>query len=189
MNAPLKQFPLGIRQLLIFCMWLLNLSVLGGLALMLVPALFGIDKPESVFEGIPQTAAQLNAFLFVQGISSFSFLLTAVMFSKLEAYSAREHLKLSELPPLKFCVMAVFATLVAQFCIEFLVSMNGKIPLPSSFSFLKDYEKRTEDLTNAVMSFKRPAELFSVSIVLALLPAICEEFFFRGLLLGDMLKS
>jgi membrane protease YdiL (CAAX protease family) len=189
MNAPLRQFPLSLRLILIFCMWLVNLKVLVYLALMLVPILFGIDKPESVVANIPQTANQLNAFLFIQAASSLGFLLTAVMFSKLEAFSAREHLKLIGLPAIKVLGMAVFATLVAQFFIEFMVTVNSKIPLPTWLSFLKDYEKQLEEMTNAILNFKSFNQFISISIVLGLLPALCEEFFFRGLLLGDFLKN
>ena len=39
------------------------------------------------------------------------------------------------------------------------------------------------------MNFKDVGHLIFVSIVVALIPAVGEEFFFRGLLLGDLLKG
>ena len=40
-----------------------------------------------------------------------------------------------------------------------------------------------------MLNFKSPAQLILVSLVIAVIPAVAEEMFFRGLLLGDLLKG
>jgi uncharacterized protein len=171
-------------------MWLFNMVLAGYLALMLLKPLFGISDYETFMLGTPKTPNEVNAFLFVQGLSSiFGFLLTAIMFAKLEWGSARKRLLINLSAPLKMFLMALLAIIIAQFFIDFLVELNSKIPLPAALSSLRDAEKQTEEMLNALLGFHSAFEFLIVSVVLALIPAVAEEFFFRGLLLGGLLRA
>ncbi len=190
MSSPLRKFPLWIRILLMLGMWLFNIVLAGYLAIMLLNPLFGISDYETFMLGMPKTPNEVNAFLFVQGLSTvFGFLITAIMFAKLEWGSARQRLQINLAAPLKMFLLAVLAIIIAQFFIDFLVELNSKIPLPASLSSLRDAEKQAEEMLNLLLSFHSAFEFVIVSVVLAALPAVAEEFFFRGLLLGGLLRA
>jgi membrane protease YdiL (CAAX protease family) len=190
MTPPFSRYPLGIRILLMMAMFLFNFTIVSFIAIAAAAAIFGLSNMTSVLEGTLNGPADFYAFLFIQGVSSLGiFVLTAMMFSVLESGEFVHHLRLKTLPSLRFVILAVLAVIVAQFFIEFLVGLNEKIPLPPSLQFLYDLQKRTEEITNSLMSFTDFGSFIIVSIVVALIPAIGEEFFFRGLFLGDLLKG
>jgi hypothetical protein len=150
---------------------------------------FGFNDPLFLTQ-IPKTAIQINAFLFVEACASLgSFLFTALLFAQLESESPNKHLRITTAVPAKMIVLTVIGILAAQFFIDFLTTLNGKIPLPSWLNFLKDEEKNISDITDALLNFKHFGKFIILTIVIAVIPAIGEEFFFRGLLLGDMLKE
>lgn len=190
MTPPLKRYPLALRIIMMFCMFLFNIGIVQYLAMLAAQKIFGIEEVELFLGGNFNLPNALNAFLFIQAISSLGgFVLTAMMFAVLESGEFKNYLRIKTYPSLKFVLLAIAAVLVSQFFIEFLVEINQKIPLPASLAGLNEYQKLTERITNAMMSFKDVGHLFVVSVVVALIPAIGEEFFFRGLLLGDLLKG
>lgn len=171
-------------------MFVFNISIVSFIAMYLAGLIFAVHDTQSILEGKFTDTNSLNAFLFIQGLSSLGgFMLTAMMFSVLETGEFKHHLRLTTYPSLKMIALAIASIFAAQFFIEFLVTVNKQIPLPSKLHFLYDYQKHTEEITNAMMSFKDFGHLLFVSFVVAVIPAVGEEFFFRGLLLGDMLKA
>ena len=190
MTPPFKRYPLPLRILLLFSMFLFNMGVVSFIALFFAQKIFNLENAQQVLEGTLANSNEINAFLFIQGLSSLGgFVLTSMMFAVLESGEFKHYLRIKNLPLVKMIVLAVASILVAQFFIEYLVELNQKIPLPSALSFLNEYQKKAEEITNAMMNFKDIGHLIFVSIVVALIPAIGEEFFFRGLLLGDLLKG
>jgi hypothetical protein len=173
-----------------FSLLLLCMSVASYAAYLSIHGLFGVERPEDVVNGIFSGENDINAFLYVQTLTSLGgFLLTAVLFAALESRKPFEHLRLHVRVELKYVALAVIAVLVAQFFIEFLVELNRKIPMPASMGSMDEHQKKIEELTNALLNFKEVSRLFVVGFVMAVVPALSEEFFFRGLLLGDLLKA
>lgn len=190
MTPPLQRYPLVLRLLLMFSMFLFNISVVSYLALTLAQSLFNLENINVIAEGSVSTPAEINAFLLIQAISSLGgFLLTAMMFAVLESGEYKHHLRLNTFPSLKMVLLAVAAVIVSQFFIEYLVSVNQSVELPANLQFLKEYQQKTEALTEKLMNFTGVGQFIIVSIVVALIPAIGEEFFFRGLILGDLLRG
>lgn len=190
MTPPLQRYPLALRVILMFCMFMFNMGIVQFLSLTAAQQIFGLENLDSILQGNFAEPNSLNAFLFVQGLSSLGgFVLTAMMFAVLESGEFKYHLRLSSFPSAKMILLAVAAIITAQFFIEFLVTLNKKIPLPESLQAFNDLQKRAEEITEAMMNFTGIGRFIAVSVVVALIPAIGEEFFFRGLLLGDLLKG
>lgn len=188
MNPPLKQFPVILKSILMFSLLMVFMSVVSYFGYLSLHGLFGVEKPEKVVEGVFTGANDIKAFLFYQAITSLgSFLLTAYLFSALESGKPLEHLRLKSPVGIKFIVLGIFAMVAAQFFIEFLVEVNSKLPFPASV--VDEYQKKIAAITNALMDFKDVPRLLFTTFVLAIVPAFAEEFFFRGLFLGDMLKN
>ena len=190
MIPPFKRYPLAIRVLLMFSMFLFNMSVISYLAILLAQQLFGLEDAQQILEGTFNSGNDLNAFLFIQGFTSIlGFALTSMMVAVLESGEFINHLRVKMVPSIQMVLLAIVAIITAQFFIDFLVKINQLIPIPEALSGLKEMQKNAEKLTNAMMNFTSVGQLFIVSIVVAVIPAIVEEFFFRGLLLGDLLKA
>ena len=115
-------------------------------------------------------------------------LFTAFLFAQLESRHPIRHLRADFSVSLKMIVLAVVAMLSPTF-IDFLSTLNGKMPIPQWLGFLADLEKRAADETNALLSFKQFGQFVAATVVLAVIPAIAEEFFFRCIVLGDFLKE
>ncbi|MCW5907651.1 MAG: CPBP family intramembrane metalloprotease [Chitinophagales bacterium] len=187
---PFKGYPLILRIVLMFSLLVVFMSVASYAAFLSIHSLFGVEKPEEVVKGIFTSATDRYAFLYVQAISSLGgFLLAALAFSVLESFSPAKHLRLNVLPSLLMLVLAVAAVIIVQFFVEFLVEVNSKLPLPAGLGNIDEHQKEIEELTKRLLDFKDLPTLLVTSIVMAVIPAVSEEFFFRGLLLGDMLKS
>ncbi len=190
MVPPFQKYPLVLRLLLMFSMFVFNISVVSFLALTLAQTIFSLPNAHAVVEGTFTNQSEVNAFLFIQGLSSLGgFALTALMFAVLEAGEFKHRLRVVIYPSARLIVMAVAAIIVSQFFIEFLVSINQSIVLPESLQFLKEYQKKSEAITEAMMNFTGIGQFILVSIVVAVIPAIAEEFFFRGLMLGALLRA
>lgn len=188
MAALFRKLPYLLRLVILFLTYSFNLSLFFGFGWLCIKP-FGFGTLE-FFSRIPQTPAEINALLFMQAICSIgSFLFTALVFAQLESANPHNHLRINTGFPLKMLILGIISVLAAQFFLDFLTSINGKIPLPGQLGFLKGDEKRNADLTNAFLGFKQFGQFVIVSMVMAVLPAICEEFFFRGILLGDLLKE
>lgn len=190
MTPPFKRYPLIIRVLLMFSMFMFNMGVISFMASRLAEVLFGIEDASAILQGTLSQPGDVDIFLFIQGLTSIGgFVLTSMMFAVLETGEFKNRLSLTVPVALKLIAVTIVAIITAQFFIEFLVSINKLIPLPSSLSFLAEYQQKTEELTNAMMSFKDAGHFITTTLVMAVIPAIGEEFFFRGLLLGGLLRG
>lgn len=190
MNPPLRHFPVFLKSVLMFSLLVVFLSVSQYLGYVSIHSLFGVEKPEEVLNGVFTGGSDVNAFLFVQAVASIGgFLLTAILFASLESAKPLEHLRLKAKVEWKFVALAIVSVLAAQFFIELLVELNKKLPMPSAMGSLDEHQKKIEQLTNAILGFKELSRLIIVGFVVAVVPAFAEEFFFRGLLLGDLLKN
>lgn len=190
MKPPFRNFPLTIRFILMFLLFVFNLGVLSFVGILLIKPLFGVEDAMKVASGVFNSRADINAFLFVQALSSIGgFILTPMMFSVLETGEFKRHLRLHIPASLRFLLLGLVSILVVQFFIEFLVKVNGKIPLPESLAFLRDKEEQMTSLIKALLNFNSVGEFIAVAFVVAVIPAVGEEMFFRGLILGDLLKA
>lgn len=191
MQPPFRTFPFSIKLILIFCLFVVNMAGCSYIGYLSVHALFGVESPENIVNGILNTQADVNGFLYVQALSSLGgFALTAIMFARLNSYEPLKSLGLRQKPSLKFLVLTLVAVLVAQFFIEFLVQINKGIALPPSMEELfRTSQAKAEAMINKLLDFKNPLQLIPVAFVMAVVPAIGEELFFRGLLMGSFLRQ
>lgn len=188
-KPPFRHYPVSLRVILLMALFFFNAGFMPTAAMMLVPALFGI-QPTDIIDGTLGTDAEVNAFLFIQATGSLGmFAITALAFSQLEAGTTLKHLRLNVFPRARILLLSVAAIVVAQFFISFLVEVNSAIPLPDSLSFLKETEAKEKAIVDKILSFSSLLRLLPVTLVLAVIPAFSEELFFRGALLGILLRG
>lgn len=191
MQPPFKNFHVGIKLILIFCLFVVNMSGMTFLAYLTVGPLFGISNAAAITSGALSTLQDVNAFLYIQAMSSLGgFALTSLMFARLNSYTPTANLGLRIKPSFQMLLLALVSILVAQFFIEFLVTVNKMANLPPSIADeLKTAQERAEAIINKLLDFKNPIRLIPVAFVMAVVPAVGEELFFRGLLMGTFLRA
>ena len=185
-----KNLPLGIRLIVMFAVLAINYLLFPSVAALMVLPFYGMDKLNTIFSGGFVTGADKYIFLFVQGVGSIGmFGFTALLLSQRETGFVMKRLGLNARPALKFVAVAVVSVLAAQVFIQFLVELNQRIPVPDGLKFLAEQGKKSEEVINALLKGGTFFQFLANILVLALVPAVGEELFFRGLVLGDLLKS
>ncbi len=185
-----RNLPLSARLLLMGAMFLFNYLLFPTVAALFVLPFYGMDKLTGVLNGKFVTETDKYIFLFVQGAASLgAFGFTSLLMSQLETRFVVKRLALGIRPGLKLILIAVFSIIAAQAFIQFLVEINQKIPLPTALNFLAEQGKHEEEIMQALMKGSSFKLFLCNSVVLAMVPAIGEELFFRGLILGELLKA
>src|SRR5579862_3108134 len=160
-------FVLGVASLIvIFFLY----QIVGGAITVLF---FGFDPHAGQVSGFRiATAAGQIAFILLPTF----FLVRLASFRPMEYFRARMP---ESLPSILFALVGIFSL---QQMLQVYLSFQDKIPLPSSIEhFLAPIKQALEDLTKMLVTSNSRWELTAVLFVIAFVPAICEEFLFRGL--------
>lgn len=163
------------------------------LALTLVIPLYGIvgadtfllqaqTNPDSLKENINA----LNALKFIQLISSIgTFLVPALLFG-LTKKAKGDFLKLTTSVTLLFSIISVLALITSSPVVSMLDEWNHSIHLPASMKTLEEMMKSSEEVAAKVTSLfllmPTVSDLLFSLLVVGIVPAIAEEFLFRGVL-------
>lgn len=178
------------RALILLGMVLFFLSVFSFGGVFLVKSITGYDLmnlQDVIFKSRTDQAAR-NAVLLFQALAGSigTFLIPSLLFPGAIQRSVHGFIRTYYPFRLYFLLLAPAFILISMPFIGFLQELNQGIKLPS---ILADYEQmfqqmeqQAKELTE-IMVIAPNAKAFFVSLlVMALLPAIAEEFFFRGIL-------
>ena len=190
MTTLFKNFPLGARLMLIFGLLLFNYAFFPFVTSLFILPFYDIEHIKGIMSGNFAAETDKYIFLTVQGVGSLgAFAFTSLLVAQMETRFVMKRLGLTIKPSFKVVAVTIFAILVAQVLIQFLVQINELIPIPAALKFLEEQGKEAEKITDAILKGNSVLLLLVNVVVLAVIPAIGEEFFFRGLVLGDLLKS
>ncbi len=85
----------------------------------------------------------------------------------------------------RLCFLSFAIVMLLQPVVWFFTYMNGWLSTPD---WLLGLEQRATSLLHTLLSNEEPAVLLANLMVVAVIPAICEELFFRGLLLSFFIR-
>ncbi len=133
------------------------------------------------------------SLIIVYGISSVcSFIIAPVLFAKFWVKLNFKELFIGKVNPKLMLLTIILVILVIPFN-EFVIKWNVNIELPAFLSEietqLKTWEARASDTTNILLDFKSPWVLLLVIAVVGFIPAVGEEFLFRGMIQRIVLKK
>jgi membrane protease YdiL (CAAX protease family) len=179
-NRPSPAIQLGILFALVgaclfLCLFLVKISL---------PILFGIKDPDLFIVSTEQQQKMINASLFMQSLASTwgMFLLPALIFNQVMRYRLGDFFKINTSPKLLDVLYAVIIIIAGGIFINLIVFLTKMIPLPESLASLRHTQEATEKLIQAFFSKNSWTHFAILLIVLAALPAIAEELFFRGVI-------
>ncbi|HBX52421.1 MAG TPA: hypothetical protein DEH02_15260 [Bacteroidales bacterium] len=162
----------------------LIITLIGFAICMLV---FKIDiyQTSTLFSNLsnPQTVTILKFLQMVQSIALFVVppFIAAFLFYK----SAPEYLYINKKPGIMPSVGAILIMIAAIPIINFLANLNSNLALPDFLSGLeasmKSAEIKAMEITQAFLNITTTQQLILNIFVIAVIPALGEEFLFRGI--------
>lgn len=182
----MSQYPSAERHPFVSMLLLLMLALAGALVFTIIGlviggAVYGI-KP--MLEGLAGTQTNLNLLKLIQIFSSAGmFIFPVLLFARIQSKKWLDYLKLD-----RFSMVLLLLTILIMFsCIpilEWSTELNKSMKLPSFLKGMEDWmfnqEKKLAELTKQLISMNSITDLLVNLLMLAVIPAIGEELFFRG---------
>lgn len=124
----------------------------------------------------PEKVAEMKA---AQAITSLAFFLLPAFLYAVFTFRGRYHYFLGLKKPqhANMYVLSILCILFAFPVVFWLGALNEQIHLPE---WMTSLEKTTSEQMEAFLKVNKPTDVIINIIVIALLPAFCEEIFFRG---------
>ncbi len=167
----------------IFSVSFIIFSILSSLFLIPVLNITSLDELNKLFEsGDP---AVVRAMKMVQLVASIgSFIVPAHIFSLLVSGNYKSYFGFDKIPALKLMGIAVITMICAQPLINAMATLNEHMSLPSFLHELEVWMRNSEDknkiATEQFLKMNSINELLLNIFIVAVIPAIGEEMFFRG---------
>ncbi len=186
MNTYLKYRPAWL-QLVIFGSLTFGIFLAVGFIAVFLIAKFYHISPLS-FQQMDLTNKDVIAAVKVlQAVSSVAmFLVPPLVFAYLSDSKPLNYIGLKKPVPVVFFAIGVIMTLVAFPMVAWLSELNQHLHLPPSMQatekVLRDAEVQNNNLLKTLLDMKSPADLVIMLLMLAVLPGVAEELFFRGVL-------
>ena len=186
MNTYLKYKPAWL-QLVVFGSLTFGMYLSLGLV-----AFFGIAQGLGVsVDDIQQLNLEkpgvFTALKWLQAVLSLAiFLIPAIVFAYLSDRRPFTYLGHKAPQPSSYWWLGVTLMLLAYPAASWLNLVNQQIQLPAAFKTMEASMRLAEDnaikLMKGFLVMDGPTDLIAMLLLIAVLPAICEEFFFRGVL-------
>jgi len=184
--------PLSSRKALtqfVVSMLLILLIAITGLLLTLLSAwlIFGIAPGEVDIWQVSQSAKQVNYFKYLQAFQHLSmFLLPALAIAYFMKGDAWSYLGLKNKPRMTSALLSIIFIVFIIPLNTYLSWLNADLDLPSWLGGLEKWisekELQSEKLTMILINASGPGALLINILIIALIPALGEEFLYRGVL-------
>ncbi|MEI6695452.1 MAG: CPBP family intramembrane glutamic endopeptidase [Bacteroidota bacterium] len=130
----------------------------------------------------------INFFKYLQIVNEIGmFVVPSVLFAFLVSKSIGVYLKIKQLPRLYTLIAGLLVIVVSMPFISWLISINEMMHLPQALSGIEEWMRKSEDsaevFTKAFLEGSSLQLLLLNLLMIAVLPAIGEEFLFRGVLI------
>ncbi len=178
-NAPLANMHPAIFVLFALFIVFVTYQIFGGVLSLLV-----LGKDFKSMDGNVTVARIIISF------SQFMFILIPVIIlSLLQGNNAKKTFRLN-LPKQSVLWLSILGVLVIQPTIQAYMFVQNKLltslPIGEHFiNSLKEFMDSLEATTLSLVTAHNEGEFILVAFVIAVTPAICEEFFFRGIILTN----
>lgn len=117
--------------------------------------------------------------------STGMFIVPAIFFARMESRNWQTYLKLNPFLPILFG-LTILVMFISVPLLEFSVTLNKSMKLPGFLheveSWMRQQEDQTAELTKQLLTMNTVGGLMVNLLMLAVIPAIGEEFIFRGCL-------
>lgn len=170
---------------------LVNMILFSLISQILTGQLFKVDlnKLLADIDHSSLSANEINALRFFQGLVSFgTFFISSIVITYLFKERPGEYLGITKPIPKVFYFYIPLLLFVSIPFFTGLFTFNQNLQFPDALSNLENYfrdmELKSDGIYKTLLKMETPAQLFINLIVMALIPAVGEELFCRGVLLN-----
>lgn len=158
-------------------------ALICGIIIILIYGVSGVSNMMQMSANMP--ASSLNSLKFMQmGSSVFGFLLPAIFFARVIVRQPKTYLKTNWKFPLILLLLVFFIMLISSPLMEMLININQKMVFPPFLKGLEQWMRNMEDTageqTEILLKTNSPLSFAVNLLMIAILPAVAEEFIFRG---------
>jgi membrane protease YdiL (CAAX protease family) len=165
-------------------------SVFSLAGYLVAKILFGVDMTQlyELLQNAKTDSNSRNALLAFQALAGSigTFLMPALLFPKAIGKYAPSYIKIAQPFKAYYLLFAPLLIIISMPMISWISEMNQAIKFPASMAdfelSIRNMEDQAKKLTEIMVITNSPTQFFLNLVVIALLPAIAEEFFFRGVL-------
>ncbi len=163
-----------------------GLSIFVTLGILLSSFIFQINVAEALRSFNALETSDISLLKFLQSMYSVGmFIFPAIVAAWLFGSSVFGYLRINKTPDLSI-FLAITMVIVIAPVINVIIQWNENISLPQSWQYVEQWMRQMENNAKKVTDLFLKADTFAVYlsnvVVLALIPAIGEEFLFRGIL-------
>lgn len=163
-------------------------SVFSFSGIFISKMIFGVDmmKLYDLMQNAKTDSNSRNALLVFQAIAGSigTFLVPSLLFPKAIGKFAPTYIRMTQPFKAYYLLFAPLLIILSMPMISWISELNQAIKFPASMAdfelSIRNMEDQAKKLTEIMVITNSPAQFFMNLIVVALLPAIAEEFFFRG---------
>lgn len=178
----------GAKLIFVFLLVITCFVILSLVGILLAIPLFQVDlfKDISVYTDY-QNPVSVPILKYLQIIQSISlFILPALIAGFLYGGNTGNYLGMNKAPTGRIFFVSVLIMFVSLPMINWATSLNEMMKLPDFLKGIEDWMKETEEqaakLTESFLNADSASGLVINLLMMAIIPSIGEEFFFRGLL-------
>jgi len=129
----------------------------------------------------------LSKLKYLQIVNQLAlFIVPVVVFAMFTGKTVHGYLKLNVRLPLVFILIALCIIVVSLPVLNWIGDLNASMKLPQSFSgveqWMRSSETQADDITKGFLGSVSLSSFLVNMLMIAVLPAIGEEFFFRGIM-------
>ncbi len=195
MRGAMKHQPAWAQFLVLFLLGILGIFVFTLLGVGLAAVLFSLSGND-LLEMASTSEFPPQVMKLVQGFSTIgTFLVPGLFGAYLFSNYPSEFLKINRFPPPVFTVvlLAVVLTLSSAVVSDALVRFSQMFQFPESWGafkeLLEEMEATMREQIDAFLVMENFGDFLEVFMIMAILPAVCEETLFRGALQPVLIKG
>lgn len=184
----LKNFPAYLRiisllLIIIICAFIINL-----LGVLIALPVWGNSVISTFTEGMNlNNKENINFYKFLQIFNHLGmFIIPSILFAYLVNFNIVKYLRINKMPKFFTIFSGILLILVCMPFINWLMTINNMMKLPEALSgieqWMRNSEVNAEKIINIFLNVNSIGALMLNLFMIAVIPAVGEEFLFRGVL-------
>jgi uncharacterized protein len=189
---PLQQKPsflVILGEIMLFAgITMVSMFALSIMGMVIASQIFNIPLTDlQILDFAVPDMQRINALKIVQALATIgAFIIPAFIISKIVSASPTSFMGFGRKSPAFIFLAAIALLLFFYPVLSWIISMNQQMQLPEAFSGLEEKmrasEERFEQLTRIFLVMENWKDFLVNVLVIAILPAVGEEMYFRGVL-------
>lgn len=184
----LRKFPHLFKLISLLVIIIISAFIINLLAVVIALPFWGNSVITTFTEGMNlNNSENIGFYKFLQIFNHLGmFVIPSLIFAFLVNTNLSKYLRINKLPKLFTVLSGILLIIVCMPLINWLMTINNMLKLPEALSGMEKWMRKTEDsaelITNLFLNVNGIGALLINIFMIAVIPAVGEEFLFRGVL-------